>query len=117
MEKNNKPAITEPTLTQIYKTLVNFIDETRNNFSSQLEDRNHDYEQLQLCNRNIVTLEGKIENLVMTIGKMSDAHKRDSQQVTNEVEDLKETVAPKKVIVQEIPYFSFKLWLKHFLRR
>ena len=111
----------EPTLTQIWKTLVNFIDETRGNFSSQLEDRNHDYEQLQLANRNIVALEGKVENLAMEISKMKDAHKRDSQEVTkkmeNSVEDLKDTVTPKKIIIKEVSHFSIRLWLKNLIGR
>ena len=48
MTKTEEPANTdEPTLTQVYKSLVNFIDETRNNFSTLTEDRNHDYDLLQ----------------------------------------------------------------------
>lgn len=111
----------EPTNTQIYKMLLNFIDETRGNFSSVSEDRDHDYEQLQLCNRNVVALEGKVENLVMAVSKMSAGHKRESQNVTkiveNSVEDLKETVANKKVIIKEIPHFSMRLFIKSFFRK
>jgi archaellum component FlaC len=122
--KTEEPATTnpnEPTLTQIWKTLISFTDETRGNFSTITEDRNHDYEQLQLANRNIVALEGKVENLSMQINKMQDAHKRDSQMVTDKVEssvsDLQDTVAPKKFIIKEIPYFSVRLWFKNLLRR
>jgi chromosome segregation ATPase len=118
-----EPAIkveTEPTPTQIYKTLINFIDETRQNFSAVNEDRNHDYEQLQLTSRNIISLEGKVENLSMNIAKMADSHKRDSEAVTktveNEVEGLKDTVAPKKFIIKEIPHFSLRLWFRNIFK-
>lgn len=113
------PDLDQVTLTQLHNTLVNFITETRTNFSATNGDGDHDYELLQTINQNVVNMSGKLENVANLLKRVSDQMKVDSQQtretVQTKVDEIKEEVAPKKIIVKQVPHFSLKLWFRsHF---
>lgn len=109
------------TLTQVHKTLVDFIDETRHNFSVMNSDREHDYNLFQKTNRNVTELQGTVENLTNSVNKLIEHNKQEDTRlrklVKEEIEELKNEISPKKVIIKKVPIFSFKVLWKKILRK
>lgn len=110
-----------PTITQVQKTLVNFIEETRHNFSVMNSDREHDYKLWQQTNQNVTALEGKVDNLASSVNKLIDHNKQEDQRlqqkIDEKIQELRDDIAPKKVIVKKEPHFSLKLWWKNLWRK
>lgn len=114
----------QATNNELKKLLLDFIKETRDNFSTLNGDGNHDFEMLQTVNQNVTTLTGKVENLTLAVKKLldvvTDGNTAMKETMENKVDEIKETVEPKKFIVKEVPHFSVRLWFKsrfHWLKR
>ena len=109
-----------PTTTQIQKTLLAFIEETRNSFSALNSDREADVQLIHTINQNVTALEGKVENLSHQVTSLKSSTNHDTSRLVKKVEDkveeVKEAVLPKKFIVKEVPHFSFKLWFKNLFK-
>lgn len=118
-----KPTEEEPLIStlQLQKTLNAFIKETRDNFSSLNSDRENDNELMQTTNRNVAELQGQVQNLSNQVKSMTNTVKNDTQKVADTVEDkvdeLREEIAPKKIIIKEIKHFDLGLFFKTLLRR
>jgi len=114
-------AESEATLETIQKTLNNFIEEVRTDFSNLRNDREHDYHVLEKINQNVISLEGKVENLAYKSDKLGDGVKQEvGKAVTamgDKVDEIQEEIAPKKIIVKEVKHFSLRLWFKNLLKR
>lgn len=110
-----------PTTTEIQKTLKAFIEETRTNFSVMNSDREHDHNFMQTINGNVTALEGKFQNLSSDVKLLADTVKQSGDHVAktvqSKVDEIKNEVAPKKFIIQEVGHFSFKLWLQEIKKR
>lgn len=106
-----------PTTTQIQKTLLAFIEETRNSFSSLNSDREADVQLIHTINQNVTALEGKVENLSHQVTSLQSTTRHDTnrlvQKVEDKVDEVKETVLPKKFITKEIPHFSIGFWWRN----
>jgi len=104
-------------LVSLQKSFESFVDETRKNFSSLNSDRESDNELMQTTNRKVAELQGQVENLLISVRNMTDAVKNNTHEVTETVEDavdgLRKEIRPKKIIIQQIPHFSFVLWWKN----
>jgi len=105
----------QPTNGELKNLLLSFIKETRDNFSNINGDGNHDFEMLQTINQNVLTLMGRVENMTAVTKKLidivSNGNTEMKETMETKVDEIREEVAPKKVIIKEIPHFSFKLWL------
>lgn len=129
MAKNQTPKEVDPapileeqaTNNELKNILASFIKETRDNFSNITGDGNHDFEMLQTINQNVLTLTGKVENMTQATKRLIDivtnGNTEMKEAMETKVDEIREEVAPKKIIVKEIPHFSFKLWWKNLFRR
>jgi len=110
----------QPTNGELKNLLLSFIKETRDNFSNITGDGNHDFEMLQTVNQNVLTLTGKVENMTVAVKRLLDTvtngNTEMKEAMENKVDEIREEVAPKKVIIKEIPHFSFKLWWNSHFR-
>lgn len=110
----------KPSISKLQKILLGFIEETRKNFSDSLEEGNHDFKILQAINENINILSGKVDSLAQSIEKLNTTLHKDNKNTVEtmetKVDEIKEEVASKKVIVKEVPHFSFIFWLKTILK-
>jgi len=120
-EADTAPELSEQaTNNELKKLLLDFIKETRDNFSNITGDGNHDFEMLQTVNQNVTSLTGKVENMTIAVKKLLDVvtngNTEMKEAMETKVDEIREEVAPKKVIIKEIPYFIFKLWWKNKTR-
>lgn len=110
----------QATNNELKKLLLDFIKETRDNFSTLNGDGNHDFEMLQTVNQNVTTLSGKVENLTLAVKKLlevvTNGNTAMKETMETKVDEIKETVEPKKYIYKEVPHFSIKLWLQSRFR-
>lgn len=110
-----------PTTTEIQKTLLAFIEETRNSFSALNSDREADVQLIHTVNQNVTALEGKVENLSHQVTSLQSTTRHDTnrlvQKVENKVDEVKETMLPKKFIIKEVPHFSIKLWWQNLFKK
>jgi len=115
------PDETPATPEKIHKALVNFIQETRDNFSTNMEEGESDFKFLQTMNENILKLISKVEGLTAAVDRLNTTLHNDNKEVkktiVNKTEEIREEVAPKKVIVKHIPHFSLKLWWQTLWKR
>lgn len=111
----------QATNNELKQLLLSFIDETRKNFSSLNGDGNHDFDMLTTINQNMATLTGKVENMTQVTKRLIDivtnGNTEMKEAMETKVDEIREEVAPKKIIVKEIPHFSFKLWWKSLFKR
>ena len=100
------------TLEGLQSTLEAFIVETRKSFSAATQDSDTSFELLTKINTNLQTLNGNIEGLIVAIDRTSKRIHTDNKNAvdafTLKTEEIKNEIAPKKIIIQKIPYFA--LW-------